>query len=311
MKIAITSKTFSKNEILINELKKYFSDIKLNKSDKLLTKDETIEFLKDCDGAIVALEKMDAEIFRLCPKLKVISKYGVGLDNIDLDDAKTFNIQIGWTGGINKSSVAEMTLAFMLMLCRNLYITSNMLKNNQWHKNGGYSLFGKTVGIIGLGHIGQELVRLLQPFNCTILAYDILDLTTFANSNGVIMVDKDEIFNKSDIVTIHTPLTELTYNIINTHTLSLMQKHAFVINTARGGLIDLQALKYALQNNIIAGAAIDVYDSEPPADRELITIPNLITTPHIGGNSHEAVIAMGMSAIEHLVNFKKVHEDIK
>jgi phosphoglycerate dehydrogenase-like enzyme len=306
MRIAVTSKSFSKNTVLIDKLKNNFDDIKLNTSDRLLSVAETIEFLSDCDGAIVALEKIDAQILQACPRLKIIAKYGVGLDNINLEDCKRFGVRVGWTGGVNKSSVAEMALGFMLMLCRNLYTTSNELKQGGWNKNGGHSLFGKTVGIIGLGNIGKELVRLLAPFRCNILANDIADQSLFAKEHSITMVTKEELFQKSDVVTIHTPLTELTKNLINSKTLGMMQDCAFVINTARGGLVNLQDLELALKNKTIAGAAIDVYDVEPPTEQGLIGLPNLICTPHIGGNSIEAVIAMGESAIGHLVEYKEI-----
>ena len=300
MKIAVTSKSFSKNKILIDELKQYFSDVKLNHGIKKLNDDELIEFLKDCDGSIVALEEINKKVIEALPKLKVVSKFGVGLDNINLEYCKQKDIKVGWIGGVNKTSVAEMTLGFMLMLMRNLYVSSIKLSNDTWDKNGGYSLYGKTIGIIGVGYIGKELVRLLQPFNCKILVNDIINQDEYYKSNNLIEVSKEEIFKQSDIVTLHTPLTQDTRYLINKANLSMIKKSAYIINTARGDLVNLNDLKSALQNNSISGAAIDVYDSEPPKDKELLNLKNLICTPHIGGNSNEAVLAMGRTAIEFL-----------
>jgi len=305
LKVAVTSKSFSKNKILIKELKNYFDDIKLNYGTKKLNDDELIEFLKDCDGVIVALEDINKKVLNALPNLKVVSKFGVGLDNVDLEYCKTKNIKVGWIGGVNRFSVAEMTLGFMLMLIRNLYISSSKLSNGIWDKNGGYSIYGKTIGIIGVGHIGKELVNLLKPFNCKILVNDIINQDEYYQKNNLTFTSKEDIFRNADIITIHTPLNDDTKYLIDKHTLKLMKNSAFVINTARGHIINLQDLKYALQNNIIKGAAIDVYHSEPPEDKELLALDNLICTPHIGGNSEEAVIAMGLSAIETLVEHAK------
>ena len=155
MRVAVTSKSFSKNEILIEEFKKSFDEIKLNHSSKKLTDEELIDFLKDCDGAIIALEDFNKHVIDNLPNIKAISKFGVGLNNIDIEYAKTKSIKIGWEKGVNKQSVAEMTLGFMLMLIRNLYTTSNLLSTGIWNKNGGYSLYNKTIGIIGVGNIAK------------------------------------------------------------------------------------------------------------------------------------------------------------
>ncbi|WP_321312872.1 phosphoglycerate dehydrogenase [Halarcobacter sp.] len=300
MKIAVTSKAFSKNEILISELRKYFKDIKLNHGTRKLTEKEVIDFLEDCDGAIVALEDINRNVVDNLPKLKVIAKFGVGLDNIDIKYCKEKNIKIGWTAGVNKRSVAEMTLGFMLMLIRNLYTTSNKLSESIWDKNGGCNLYGKTIGIIGIGNIGKELIKILNVFNCKILVNDIIEQNDYYKKNNLIESTKEEIFRQSDIITLHIPLDKMTTNLINKNTLQMMKQTSFLINTARGDLVNLTDLKYALQNNIIAGAAIDVYDQEPPSDKELLSLENLICTPHIGGNSKESTLAMGVSAIKHI-----------
>jgi len=212
-------------------------------------------------------------------------------------------VAVGWTGGVNKLSVAEMTLGFMLMSTRNLYATSNELKNSIWNKSGGFQLSGKNVGIIGLGYIGKELVRLLKPFGCKILVNDIINQDKYYKENNLKETSKEQIFKTSDIVTIHTPYNHTTNNMINIEVLKSMRNSAYIINTSRGGIVNEADLKHALQNNIILGAAIDVYLEEPPTDQEFLKLPNLICTPHIGGNAKEAVEAMGISAIEHLKQY--------
>jgi len=306
MKIVATSPSFSKNKILQDEIYKYFPDAKLNLKGTRFSKQELIEFIGDTDGVIVGLEAMNKEVLEKLPNLKIISKYGVGLNNIDLDECKKKNISIGWSGGVNRLSVAEMALGFMLMFSRNLFTTTNQLKNGTWNKSGGFQLSGKTVGIIGVGFIGKELIRLLKPFGCKILVNDIINQNEYYKEHNLIEVGKEELYKESDIISIHTPQDESTFNFITLNELSKMKDSVYILNTARGGLINEQDLKHALQNNIISGAAIDAYMEEPPTDKEFLELPNLICTPHIGGNAKEAIEAMGLSAIKHLKEFYNV-----
>jgi len=306
MNIIATSPSFSKNKILQKEIYKYFPNAKLNLEGKRFNQDELIEYIKDADGVIVGLEPINKNILDACPNLKIISKYGVGLNNIDLEECKKRDIKIGWTGGVNRLSVAEMTLGFMLMFSRNLFVTSNQLKSGTWNKSGGFQLSGKTIGIIGVGYIGKELIRLLKPFGCKILVNDIINQDKYYADNNLEEVSKEEIYKTCDIVTIHTPHNDITDNMVDLEVLKAMKKTAYILNTARGGIINEQDLKFALQNNIIAGAGIDAYVEEPPTDKEFLSLPNLICTPHIGGNAKEAVEAMGMSAIKHIKEFYKL-----
>lgn len=304
MKIKVSTVAFSINHLLVSELKKYFPDAEINEKGLRIPENELVDFYKDAEGIIVGLENITSELLGQLPKLKIIAKYGVGLDNINLEACKERDILVGWVGGVNKRSVAEMALGFMLALCRNLYITSNQLREGIWNKNGGIQLTGKTVGIIGAGNIGQELIKLIEPFQCKILVNDIEEKQFL--SNNLHITDKDTIYKEADIISIHTPLTNSTRNLIDIEVLKKMKKTALLINTARGGIINQDDLKYALKNKLISGAALDVYDIEPPSDYELLNLPNLISTPHTGGNALEAVEAMGLSAIEHLVQYSKI-----
>lgn len=304
MKVKVSTLAFSNNQYLVNALLAEFPDAIVNTAGVRMKGDVLLDYFSDAEAAIVGLEPITAEFLDKLPALRVIAKYGVGLDNIDLEACKERNVTIGWTGGVNKRSVAEMALGFMLALSRNLYITSNQLKQLNWNKDGGTQLTGKTVGIIGLGHIGKELVKLLQPFNCIILVNDIVDIAEYADTHNLFCVSKDVLYSEADIISIHTPFTSATANLVNADIFTKMKSTALLINTARGGIVNEDDLKNALDKNIIAGAALDVYESEPPVNKKLLSLPNLICTPHTGGNSYEAVVAMGMSAISHLVNFR-------
>jgi D-3-phosphoglycerate dehydrogenase len=306
VKVVATSPSFSKNETIRYLMENTFDDFVLNLEGKRFSKKELIAYLKDADAAIIGLDEIDQEVLDGCPKLKAIAKYGVGLNNIDIDACEKQNLFIGWSGGVNARSVAELSLGYMLMLCRNIYITSNKLKNGIWDKAGGVQLSGKTIGVIGVGHIAKELIALLQPFKCNILVNDIIDQKDYYKKYDLQEVSKEEIYTKADIISLHTPLDETTKNLIGLKEFESMKSTAYLLNSARGGIIDENALKYALKNKIIAGAAIDVYLQEPPVDQELLELPNLICTPHIGGNSKEAVEAMGVSAINHLKRFFQI-----
>jgi len=303
IRVVVTSPSFSRNDDLREEICTLFPGAVLNEKGLKLEGEALVDYMGDAEGAIVGLEEMSREVLSRCRQIRIISKYGVGLDNVDLEYCRERNVAIGWTPGVNKVSVAEMTLAFMIMLGRNLFRTSVQLKDGVWNKSGGFDLHGKTVGIIGVGNVGKELVRLLKPFECSIMVNDIIDQSIYYRENGLIESPKKDIFETADFVTLHAPLTDLTRNMINRDSLSVMKKNAFLINTARGPIVELQDLKWALNHGVISGAAIDVYDKEPPTDVELLGLENLICTPHIGGNSYESVLSMGRSAIGHLRDF--------
>ena len=166
-----------------------------------------------------------------------------------------------------------------------------------------FNYLKKIIGIIGVGHIEKELISLLKPFNCKLIVNDIIDQTDYYNQHDLTHSSKDTIYRDADIISIHTPLTKKTNNMIGEKELGLMKPSTFLINTARGGIINEQALENALRDNVIAGAALDVYKTEPPQKQSLLNSPNLFCTPHIGGNAQEAVLAMGRSALSHLKGY--------
>ena len=310
--IKVTSPSFSCNSLLAKELKSLPIRVVLNTSGKRFIGQSLIDFLADADGAIIGLESVDVGLLDKCSRLKIISKYGVGLDNIDLAACRERGVTIGWTPGINKRSVSEVVMGQMIGLSRNLFTHSALLREENWQKDGGRLFSEKTVGIIGLGNIGQDLAKLLQAFGCRLLGNDIKNRSVFARNHNVKLVSKEEIFFKSDILTLHVPLTHATYQLVNKRTLDLMHDDAFLINTSRGSVVDQTALKNALINGCIAGAAVDVFEHEPPRDREFLQLPNLIPTPHLAGNSFESVLAMGRSSIMHIgEKFNKLSEDIQ
>ena len=208
--------------------------------------------------------------------------------------------RLGWTGGVNRRSVSELVIAFAILMLRNIVPSSLEVKQGAWHQTPGGLISNRTFGIVGCGHVGKDLVQLLKPFGCRILVNDIKQYPEFYLANGIEEVGLDDLMRQSDIVTLHVPLDESTFKLIDGYHIGLMKKTAFLINIARGGIVDESELRIALQGNRIAGAAFDVFYEEPPQDLELLNLPNFIATPHIGGSSSEAIFAMGMAAINGL-----------
>jgi len=249
--VAITSRSFSKHPILRDEVLKRYPDAKFNDAGLSLNGNSLIEFLQGYEKAITALEVIDTSILSELPNLKVIGKYGVGLDMIDLNAMKDFGVKLGWTGGVNKRSVSELVVSFAIYFLHRVAFANKEVKNGEWSQVKGRQLSNCTVGIIGCGHVGKDLVKLLQPFNCKIIVHDILDFKDFYQKNSIEPVGIEELIQKSDIVTLHLPLDSSTKNIISSDRLQLFKKDAVLINLARGGLIDEVGLKQILlENNI-------------------------------------------------------------
>jgi len=303
IKIKVTSRSFSRHRVLKQELLDIFPNSIFNPNGPTTGLCDLVGFLNDADGVILGLEKMDRSVLVQLNNLKIVAKYGVGLDNLDVEAAKELGIAVGWTGGVNKRSVSEQALGFMLGLSRNLFFSSFPLKNGKWEKEGGRLLSGSCVGIIGCGHIGTDVIHLIQPYNCRILIYDLLDKKGVVDTYRVTQVPLGKLLTEADVVSLHVPLTEITHFMVNEEFLQKMKPTAHLVNNSRGPVVKQQALKKALKQNIIAGAALDVFEPEPPDDLEFLALPNLMVTPHIGGNANEAVLAMGRSAINHIKDY--------
>lgn len=302
-RVAVTPPPICNSSTLRDELSALFPQPLFNDTDRYLTEDELIQFAGQADALLVGRDGITDKVLSALPQLKIIAKYGVGLDTIDQDALNRHSVELGWTAGVNRRSVAELTLIFMLGLCHNVFKGGSALKQGQWVKDGGHMLKGKTVGVIGCGHIGKEVIQLLQPFGCVIWIRDILDRSEFCKETGAFEKSLEEVLAGADIISLHVPLTEETRYMINAASLAMMRPTAFLINTSRGDVVDQAALKEALLKETITGAALDVFDREPPEDAELLACPQLMVTPHIGGNAIEAVEAMARVAFQHLKEY--------
>jgi len=302
-RVAVTPPAFCKSPSLKTELLDHFPNAAFNEKDRYLAGPELVDFLADADAALIGRDSINTELIGSLPKLRMVAKYGVGLDNLDQEALSCAGIELRVAFGTNRRSVAELTLGFMIGLCHNMSSGSEELKRGVWHREGGQELTGKSIGIIGCGNVGQELVRLLQPFQCRIWVHDIADRSKFCRKFGAVETGFEEIIEDVDILTLHVPLTEKTENLIDKSVLAKMKLSAFLINTSRGRVVNQGDLHQALVSREIAGAGLDVFWEEPPIETEFLQLPNLMVTPHIGGNAREAIDAMGKAAIQDLVDY--------
>ncbi|MEO5346975.1 MAG: phosphoglycerate dehydrogenase [Magnetococcus sp. YQC-9] len=299
-KVAVCSRSFSRHPILRAELLARYEQVTFNDSGRQMEGEALIAFLSGHDKAITALERINDSVLSRLPALRVVSKYGVGLDMIDMEAMRQYGKHLGWTSGVNRRSVSELVIAFAVTLLRYVPAAQREVLSGTWRQHVGGLLSGRTVGIIGCGHIGKDLVELLQPWGCRLLANDILDFPEFYDRFKVEPVALETLLADSDIITLHVPLDDSTRNMLSAERLRRMKPSAILINAARGGLVDELELKIMLREKSLAAAAFDVFAIEPPEDIELLNLPNFLVTPHIGGSAEEAILAMGRAAIHGL-----------
>ena len=300
-KVAVASRSFSRHPVLRSELLACYPDATFNDAGLSLNGDALIEYLQGHDAAVIALEPMTTDVFAALPDLKVIAKYGVGFDKLNLAEMRTRGIKLGWTGGVNKRSVAELVIAFAINMLRGVPKANADVRAGTWRQVIGPQLSDCTVGIVGCGHVGKDLGRILRNgFGCRVLAHDVLDFPAYYAEMGVEPVSMQVLLREADVVSLHVPYGTGTQNLIDAEALAQMKDTAVLINTARGGLVDEAALKAALMSGALFAAAFDVFVSEPPEDQELLELPNFLATPHIGGSAAEAILNMGRAAIKGL-----------
>ncbi|KQZ09713.1 3-phosphoglycerate dehydrogenase [Agromyces sp. Root1464] len=254
--------------------------------------------LADSDAILVrSATKVDAEAIAAAPKLKVIARAGVGLDNVDIKAATAAGVMVVNAPTSNIISAAELTVGHILSLARHIPAAHSALAQGEWKRSSytGVELYEKTIGIIGLGRIGALIAARLQAFGTNVIAYDPYITAARAQQLGVQTVTLDELLEQSDFITIHMPKTPETTGMIGTEQFARMKPTAFIVNVARGGLIDEDALHDALVARTIAGAAVDVFVSEPPRDSPLLGLPNIVVTPHLGASTDEAQEKAGVS----------------
>lgn len=283
------------------ELLAAYPQAKLNEENRVFSEDELIAFLADCEKAVIGLEPVTERVLAALPGLRVIAKFGVGVDTVDFEALRRHGIRFGYQSGVNRLAVAELALCFAIAALRGVASVNHAMRAGaRPRQNLGRLLSGRVVGIHGCGHVGKELVRLLQPFGCTILARDLLDFPEFYARHGVTPVSFDELLGRAEVLSLHLPLKSDTRNLYDAATLDRLRPDCVLINTARGGLVDERALRERLASGRLTAACFDVFTVEPCEDDPLLGLPNFLATPHIGASAVETRLAMARAAIEGL-----------
>ena len=266
------------------------------------SEDELIRVLQGIDGVLVAGDRFTARVIRAADRLKVISRTGVGYDGVDVKAATERSIAVCTTPGVNRNAVADYTMALILLCARQMGANLTEIAKGGWTRHEGHDLDGSTLGIVGLGTIGKEVAKRARAFGMRVLAHDPARDEAFAREHQVTYLPLDELLRQSDYVSLHLFLNEKTRHLIHADRLALMKPTAYLINTARGGIVDTEALCEALRQKRIAGAALDVFDPEPlPADSPLRRLDNVYLFPHVAGQTANSARAMGMMAAENVV----------
>lgn len=299
--ILIATSTFAEHsKESLSILEKSYSKITYNKLSKKLSSRELINHATNSIGIIAGTEIYSKAILKELPSLKVISRLGVGMDNIDLNAAKDLGIKVFKTQTTPAPAVSELVLGLMIDLARKISYQNNTLKSGKWEKTMGNLLQGKVLGIIGLGSIAKSFVQLVKGFNFKILAYDLNHDKEFAIENNIKYCDLDAILNHSDIISIHLNLSDQTRLLINEEKINKMKENVILLNTSRGEILDEDALYIALKNNPLMSAGLDVFHNEPYLG-PLKELSNTILTPHIASYGKEIRNKMELDAVNNLI----------
>lgn len=298
-KILVTPRSFARSD---PELRRYLEaevrEVVYNSAGRPLTAEELLELMPGCHGCIAGLDEINRCVIETADSLKVIARYGVGVENVDLGAADEKGIAVTNTPGANSPSVAELTVGLMLSLARRIPTASHATKADEWPRVDGITIGGKKIGLVGFGAIGRCVARLLSGFDCTILAYDPQFDNDVAESLNVHYRSHNRLLREADFVSLHLPATPQTRSMVNEEFLGKMKVNSYLINTSRGELVEEDALLEALQDGLLSGAALDVFSQQPPGkENRLLAHPRVIATPHIGAHTDGAINAMGWTAL--------------
>jgi D-3-phosphoglycerate dehydrogenase len=305
VKILVTPTSFTrdKQSPAKDLLESCAAEIRYNPLGMPLTAGDLIPLLAGIDGYIAGLDYITAEVIAAAPSsLKVISRYGAGYDRVDITAAAKKGVVVTNTPGVNSQSVADLAFGLMLAAARKIPALDRRIRAGEWSRISGVELYQKTLGIIGLGEIGKAVANRAQGFAMNILACDPYLDKSYARSKQIREVSFEELITNSDIITLHIPLNEQTRIIIDERAISKLKPGAIIINTSRGGLIDEEAAYRGLISGQLGGMGVDVFETEPPAGSPLLTLDNVVATPHAGAHTAEAINNMGLLAVQNLID---------
>lgn len=269
--------------------------------DRTLTEKELLQFVPDIDALVAGSEPVTARVIAAAPRLKIIARHGVGYDNVDVEAARARGIPVALTGPVMLDSVADMAMTLMLAIARRLPEAFDSVRAGEWKRFIGVEMSGKTLGVVGLGQIGRGVCRRAAGFGMRIVAVDTRPDLAFATEMNIEYLSLNELLRRADFVTVHAPASPETRGLIGAAELSSMKPTAFLINTARGELVDETALYKALTTGQIAGAAVDVLQKEPPGESPLLALENFIATPHVSSQTTDSLRRMGEVTAENVV----------
>jgi D-3-phosphoglycerate dehydrogenase len=262
---------------------------------------ELMQVIGEMEAAIVGMDEMTGDVIRMGKQLRVIARYGVGLDTVDVETATKQGVIVTNAVGANENAVADLVFGLILCLARKISRADVSVKQGKWESIVGINIWQKTLGVIGTGKIGRRVIKRAQGFDMNILAYDISPDPVLTDKLGVQYVSLEDLLRKSDFITLHIPLTPETTGLIGEKQINLVKKTAYLINTARGKVVDEKTLFIALKEKKLAGAALDVFSQEPPGLTDLFTLDNILTTPHMAAHTEEALRKMDLICVENIV----------
>jgi D-3-phosphoglycerate dehydrogenase len=303
--VAICPRTLCGHEPFRAELGSRAWNLRWNDGGKRLSGTDLIAFLQGADRVVVGVERLDAATIARLPSLRVVAKFGVGLDNLDLDALEAAGVKVGWTPGVNRRAVAELVVAGALALLRGLVegdrqIRSGALAAGTWRAMPGRQLSEQHVGVVGCGHVGLEVARLMRALGAGVSVCDVRDRREWIEPLGIRQVELEELCREADILTLHACLDESSRGLLGAAQLGWLRPGAIVINTARGELVDELALLDALDSGQVSGAFLDVLREEPAAPSPLVSHARVLVSAHVGGSTDHAIVAMADAALHNL-----------
>lgn len=311
MKLLVTPRSFGKNDPeVFKMLEEKGFEITTNPVGRILTEDEMRDYIRGYDAVILGVDTFSRKVIENADKLKVISRYGVGLDNVDQDAAREKGIAVYRTVGANSNAVADYAFGLMLDITRKISAIDRECRKGNWNKIKTNEMWKKTIAILGLGAIGKGVAIRAKGFDMRILAYDPYPDKVFAEQYGVTYTDLETIWKEADFISLHLPLTPETKNLIGESEFEKMKDNAIIVNTARGAIINEKALYNALKEEKIMGAGIDVFDTEPPENGDIINLDNIVIGSHCAASSTEAIDNMTNMSVANLLSHFKIETQL-
>lgn len=302
MKVLVTPRSYGKTDpAVFSMLERAGLEVVRNETDGILNKEDMTALLADCEGVILGVDPMDADVIASAPKLRSIAKYGVGVDNIDMEAAGKRGIAVSRTVGANAEAVADYAMALILAVGRKTVAIDAQCRKENWKKITTRDVSGGTIGLLGFGAIGRHVARRAQGFGMTVLAHDPFWDGEYAAVHGIICATPEEIYRRCNIISLHLPLLPETRGMIGAEQLAMMGSDTILVNTARGGIIDEDALLDALESGKIYGAGIDAFAQEPPTDKRWYALDNVVLGSHCAASTAGASLNMGRMATANLI----------